>query len=266
VGGFLGSLFVEVGPTVSCPTDISVNQAAGECSQLVAFAPVLTGFPAPTLVCEWNGNPITSPFSFPVGSNTVTCTASNLLGVQSCSFSIIVLNTNPPVAGANSLGTHQGQAVSVPVAKLLLRDKAPSGGPLSITGVVSPTLAGAVVSLAGGSITYTSPPNYIGQDTVTYTLSDGCGTASGSIAVTVLPNVPTQNLGSLTQTAEGTTVVFHGIPGGIYLIQSAPAPSGPWTNLGAPIVAGSNGLLEGTDTTAPLPVAQFYRTQYVSGP
>src|SRR5208282_992775 len=48
--------------TITCPQDITVNQATGECSQIVAFAPIATGNPAPTVVCVWNGNPITSPF------------------------------------------------------------------------------------------------------------------------------------------------------------------------------------------------------------
>ncbi len=40
------------GASITCPDTITVNQATGECSQLVAFAPVVTGTPTPTVVFE----------------------------------------------------------------------------------------------------------------------------------------------------------------------------------------------------------------------
>ena len=114
-------------PTITCTSDIITNQATGECSQIVSFTPVVTGSPTPTLVCELNGNPITSPFSFPVGTNLVICTVSNVVGSQSCSFTVTVVNTNPPVAGPFSMGPKENTPESVPIAKMLLVDQSPSG-------------------------------------------------------------------------------------------------------------------------------------------
>jgi hypothetical protein len=123
------------------------------------------------------------------------------------------------------------------------------------------------VTLGGGQITYLPPTSFIGLDTLTYTLSDGCGTAPGTILVTVLAtNLPTQNLESILLGATGRTVVFHGVPNANYLIEAAPSPTGPWSAVSGAIAAAANGLVQFTDTTAPIPPVRFYRTKYVSGP
>jgi hypothetical protein len=233
----------------------------------VDFAPVVGGNPTPTLVCTFDGNIITSPFSFPVGTNVVTCTASNISGMQTCSFTVTVVDTNLPVAGPNSLGTYENQTAAVSVAKMLIRDSAPSGGTLSISSVVPTTPSGGSVSLGGGLITYVPPANYFGLDSITYTLSDGCGTVPGTINVEVLStNLPAKNQVSITQTVSGTTVVFAGVPGATYVVQSSSAVTGPWTNLSCPIIAAANGSVQYTDTTSPPPPTRYYRIQYVSGP
>jgi hypothetical protein len=89
----------------------------------------------------------------------------------------------------------------------------------------------------------------------------------GTITVTVLStNLPANNVVSLTQTATGTTVVFAGVPGAGYIVQSANIATGPWANLSGTLQAAANGLIQYTDTTAPVPVMRFYRTHCVSGP
>jgi hypothetical protein len=267
-GGDLTFSTVSVPAMVSCPPPITVNQATGECSQTVAFVPLVTGTPTPTLTCTLDGTPITSPFDFPVGTSVVTCTVTNLTGTNSCNFTVTVVDTNPPVAGLNSMGTYQGQAASVAVIKVLVRDSAPSGGPLSITNVTPTTPNGAAVSLADGFITYAPPSTFVGVDLITYALFDGCGTVPGNITVTVLSsNLPAKNQVSISQGPTGTTVIFAGVPGASYIVQFAPAVTGPWTSvLTGPIQAAANGLMQYTDTTTPPPASRFYRTEFVSGP
>jgi hypothetical protein len=138
---------------------------------------------------------------------------------------------------------------------------------LSITAVTSVTSGGASVALANGSIIYTPAGSFVGLDTIDYTLSDGCGTAQGTIAVTVVSsNLVGGTAVSITASLTTTTVVFAGVPGANYVIQSAPTCSGPWPNLSGKLQAASNGLIQYTDTTYPKPAARFYRTQYISGP
>jgi hypothetical protein len=177
------------------------------------------------------------------------------------------LEINPPVAGAFALGANEGEPASVPVAKVLLADQAPDGGTLSITAVTPVTAGGASVTLANGKITYTPAGSFVGLDTINYTLSDGCGTAPGTIVVTVLStSLPGQNTISITTTPTTTTVVFAGIPGAKYVVQSSANPGGPWTALSGTLTALANGLIQFTDTTYPKSAARYYRTEYISGP
>jgi len=167
----------------------------------------------------------------------------------------------------NQMGTHEDQAASVDVAKMLLRARSQRGGVLSIISVTPTTPGGATVTLGGGKITYAPATGFIGPDTLTYTLSDGCGTAQGTISVVVLSsNLPAANQISLSVGRNGATVVFAGVPGAKYVVQTASNPAGPWTDLSGLIQAASNGLIQFTDPANMVPGSHFYRTRYVSGP
>ena len=188
-----------------CPANIQVNRDAGQCSAMVSFAP--TGYPAPTVTYELNGNSIASPHQFPVGVSTVNYTAANIAGSQSCSFTVTV-NPDPPVPGPSVLAVAEGQPASVPVAALLQGASSPVAGTLSITGVGTPTSpGGASVTLANGDITYTAAANdFIGTDTIDYTLSDGCVSAQGTIIVTVAPSGSPLTAQSTAQSGQTATV------------------------------------------------------------
>jgi hypothetical protein len=86
----------DVPPTIDCPANIITNNAAGQCSRSVAFAPVATGTPTPTVTCRTNSTVVTSPVTFPVGTTTVSCTASNSAGMMTCMFNVTVNDTQPP--------------------------------------------------------------------------------------------------------------------------------------------------------------------------
>jgi hypothetical protein len=80
-------------PTISCPGNITVNSQPGLCGAAVLFPPA-TAIGAPTPVITY------SHFSgavFPVGTTTVTATATNSCGTASCTFTITVLDVEPPV-------------------------------------------------------------------------------------------------------------------------------------------------------------------------
>ncbi|HKW30396.1 MAG TPA: HYR domain-containing protein, partial [Verrucomicrobiae bacterium] len=82
---------------INCPGDIITNNAPGQCYATIAFAATVTGSPPPTVVYTLGGSVITSPFPFPVGTNVVTCIASNLTGSTSCSFTVLVRDVVPPM-------------------------------------------------------------------------------------------------------------------------------------------------------------------------
>jgi hypothetical protein len=87
---------VSTAPTVQCPGNIVTNAAGDNCARSVTFSVVGSGSPMPTVRCRIGDTAVTSPHSFPAGVSTVTCTASNVNGVGSCSFTVTVNETEPP--------------------------------------------------------------------------------------------------------------------------------------------------------------------------
>ena len=84
-------------PSVTCPSNITTNNAAGQCqSAPVAFAATANGAPAATITYRIGTTPITSPFTFPLGVTTVSVLASNVYGTAACSFTVTVQATTTP--------------------------------------------------------------------------------------------------------------------------------------------------------------------------
>jgi len=80
-------------PVVTTPATITATTAYGQATAPVSFAATATGTsPALTYSLVQNGaaTAITSPYSFPVGSTTVTATATNGCGTDSKTFTVRV--------------------------------------------------------------------------------------------------------------------------------------------------------------------------------
>jgi hypothetical protein len=84
-----------VPPEITCPMNITTN-ANGFCPVTVAFNATATGIPTPTLNYKLGASAITSPYAFPVGTNTVIVTATNSAGTNSCNFTVTVTAGDPP--------------------------------------------------------------------------------------------------------------------------------------------------------------------------
>ena len=79
-------------PTITCPVNITVSNTTGQCGAFVNFAATETlGIPAS--VITYSQNPGTF---FPIGTTTVTATATNEVGTSTCSFTVTVLDNQPP--------------------------------------------------------------------------------------------------------------------------------------------------------------------------
>jgi phosphodiesterase/alkaline phosphatase D-like protein len=85
----------------ACPGDMIISNDPGQCSALVGFSVAASGRPDPVVVCTWNGQTITSPFTFPKGTNFVSCIASNAAGAATCVFNVVVKDTEAPVASVS---------------------------------------------------------------------------------------------------------------------------------------------------------------------
>jgi YDG domain/MBG domain (YGX type)/Bacterial Ig domain len=248
-------------PTVTCPANLVTNSAAGLCGQTVPFTVTVNGTPPPVLTYQLGSAPITSPFFFPMGTNVVICTAINSAGTDVCSFLLVVLDSQPPLGGTNLLGTTENVPVNAPVVRLLAGDQpGPRGGTLSLTAVTATSVNGGTVALNGTTVTYTPRPDFVGLDRFTYTLSDGCGTAQATVLVTVLSaDAPSFDTLSITPSAGTVFLEFAGIPAVSYVVQSAPAMTGPWADCSPVLTADATGLITYTDATPP-PI-RFYRTR-----
>ena len=81
-----------VPPTITCPSNISVDNSTGECGANVTFEATATGT-SPTIAYS----PASGSF-FAVGTTTVTATANNSCGTDVCTFDVTVKDTEKPNA------------------------------------------------------------------------------------------------------------------------------------------------------------------------
>ena len=108
-------------PMIACPSNISTTNDLGQCSASVLFTNTVTGVPTPDVVCLLSNSVITSPHAFAVGTNLVTCTATNVAGTNGCMFTVIVRDAQAPVlVGVPASTTNQclSAAVLLPSAAL----------------------------------------------------------------------------------------------------------------------------------------------------
>ena len=91
----------------------------------------------------------------------------------------------PPVANGDSATTAVDTEVTIDV---LANDSDANGDPLTVTAVVVPLNGSAAISGGGTTITYTPNLGFSGDDSFTYTI--GTATATVSITVAALSNLP----------------------------------------------------------------------------
>ncbi|WP_321393402.1 tandem-95 repeat protein [Emcibacter sp.] len=113
-----------------------------------------------------------------------------------------------PVAVADSFSGTEDQAVS---GNVLINDTDVDGDSLSVVADTIVTANGGTVELAAdGSFTYTPAENFHGEDSFSYTMSDGSQTDSASATLTVAPDNDGPVVGSvdLGATAEDNSITF----------------------------------------------------------
>jgi len=91
-------------PSITCPANIVTNTAPGQCSQVASFtAAASDNCPGVSVVCA----PL-SGSTFPKGTNTVNCTATDASGnTGGCSFTVVVRDLEPPtITCSTNIVTH----------------------------------------------------------------------------------------------------------------------------------------------------------------
>ena len=101
------TLTVNQSPLVNCPSDVTTNAAGGVCQPpSIAFAATASGFPTPTIIYHLGASTITSPTTFPIGTNLVAVTATNSVGTNSCSFTVTVQPGPAPLLAISATATN----------------------------------------------------------------------------------------------------------------------------------------------------------------
>ena len=161
----------EIKPIITCPSNITVNAATGQCSQVVNFTITSTDN------CSGSVSVIVSSHSsghnFPVGTTTVTSTATDAAGNSStCSFTVTVEDKEAPTVTAPA-------TVDLECSGDLPQGASGIAAFLSLSGASATdnctAQANLQVSFSDGAL---AGSNCSGTITRTYTITDAAGNAA----------------------------------------------------------------------------------------
>jgi hypothetical protein len=187
-------------PVLTAPASQTVPADAGQCSASVAFAGSATGTPMPTIAYTLPGGPaISLPYVFPVGTTTVTATATNSCGdTDSKTFTVTVQDKQAP--------TVRTQNISVALANgmaTITATQVNNGSSDNCSGALTYSLSKSIFSCAN-----------IGPNTVMLTVTDASGNlASGPATVIVTGSIPVPTISVIPANATYT----GGVPTTLYL-------------------------------------------------
>jgi hypothetical protein len=189
-------------PSITCPSDIVVNNDAGVCGAVVTYSA-----PQGTDNCPGTSTSLiaglTSGSTFPIGVTTVTYEVTDAAGnTAQCSFTVTVNDIVAP-------------SITCPADITMNSDNGVCGAVVQYTApVVTDDCSSPTVTMTGGLASGSTFP--VGTTTVTYVATDGSGNSSScSFTVTVLDNeapqiVCPQNITMFATAGQcGTAVTFN---------------------------------------------------------
>jgi hypothetical protein len=154
------------------------------------------------------------------------------------------------------------RSIKIAQAKIVARAVDPDDDPLILLDAGPRSDAGAMVLVAGAFVVYIPPNGFNGPDRFFATIQDSRGARERlPVHIQVLPpaDVYPPNAAAVFAQPDGSIrLIFLGIPGIAYLVQSSPDLIA-WTTLGTR-TADSVGFFEWIDTEASLHPGRFYRS------
>ncbi|WP_461547445.1 Ig-like domain-containing protein, partial [Sphaerotilus sulfidivorans] len=141
----------------------------------------------------------------------ILVTATDLSGASTSTALRLLVSNALPVAVADLASVNEDSQVVIDV---VANDQDPNGGTLSVFSASA--LHGQVDLLPDGTLCYTPDSDFVGADVITYVVVDGQGgsaTATASVTVNALNDLPTIRLPALTLFAEDTPLVFASVNG-----------------------------------------------------
>ncbi|WP_163517052.1 HYR domain-containing protein [Gelidibacter japonicus] len=230
-------------PVITCPTPLaSYDTDPDQCHSTLSFTATATDncTGSPTISYEIDGNPISFPYNFPVGSTTVDVFAEDGDGlISTCSFVVNVEDNQPPIALCQPLTVTLGSTGNATITAEALNNG-------------SSDACGGTLTYAASQTSFTCAD--IGTNNVTLTVTDANGNTS-TCNTTVTVNDYIQNAtATITSSVaspicSGTSVTFEATNSHLGLITM---PDYQWYQNGSPVGTNSNtytttGLNNGDD-------------------
>jgi hypothetical protein len=150
-----------------------------------------------------------------------------------------------PVGGDDSAATGVDAPVSIPKTSLLSNDQDPEGASLGISAFDPVSTQGGTIVESGTNLVYTPPAGFTGEDTFTYTITDGTysDTATVSVAVGNVPDPPQVTNPGDQSHVEGSTISLQieaTDPDGDGLaFEAQNLPSGLGIDIGTGLISGT---------------------------
>ena len=218
-------------PVITCPTPLaSYDTDPDQCYSTLSFEATATDncTGSPTISYEIDGNPISFPYNFPVGSTTVDVFAEDGDGlISTCSFVVNVEDNQPPIALCQPLTVTLGSTGNATITAEALNNG-------------SSDACGGTLTYAASQTSFTCAD--IGTNNVTLTVTDANGNTS-TCNTTVTVNDYIQNAtATITSSVASpicseTSVTFEATTSHLGLITM---PDYQWYQNGSPVGTNSN--------------------------
>lgn len=203
-------------PSLTCPADMNVIEG----QPVVLGTPTVSDTMDPVPVVTNN-----APGSYPVGTTTVTWTATDAAGRTSTCAQTVTVNAAPvnraPVANNDAFTlAHAGTTpVIVPAPGVLSNDTDADGNALSVVGATASTPRAIALNNSGGTVAlhadghfvYTPPSaTFSGSRSFTYQVSDGqAASNTATVTLTIRNNSAPVARNETVTTAQGQAISIN---------------------------------------------------------
>ncbi|HRM67977.1 MAG TPA: PKD domain-containing protein, partial [Thauera phenylacetica] len=161
------------------------SDADGDPLQVLNFTPPANG----VMNLFTDGSFTYTPDAAFVGSEVLTYTVSDGTDTRTGTVTIVVEN-EAPVVQDETYTVHAGDVLTVSAAAgLLANDTDADGDVLRVLNIEAPA-NGSLNALTDGSFTYTPNAAFVGTEVLTYTVSDGITTRTGTVTIEVENEAP----------------------------------------------------------------------------
>ncbi|WP_417736747.1 Ig-like domain-containing protein [Rosistilla oblonga] len=187
-------------PAAAGTLAIDDNGTATKTDDVVTFTPAENYFSTSGLT-----------FTYTISDTSGDDSAAAAIGANTATVTINVASVNDkPVFGADGLfQIDEDETFTLP-ASVLAND---SAGPaneqqtLAISAVAATSAAGGTVTLDGGVVTFQPAADYHGNDSFTYTISDGVDTTTATASFSIASINDAPNLQPVTQLTQGSEAI-----------------------------------------------------------